>query len=227
MSLVQNPKFLSCCCFLLSRVGILHIQFNRKSRKTELTINPRDKTNWINRLHAIFVIVVICQAVVKNSEFSLQGVHVWVGVLVQIFTHVLVCEQEKKGQEIAHFCSALFQFEDMYPTTPAKQHRVPLPMKLITVMVNCIMGSTFIVPFGFVYCLHWINPCRASLVGYWFLPECHERKSILPVKLVIMLLNHWMISVSFNSAAFTVCVLTTMSISSIQQFIQRFAFDKN
>lgn len=232
MTLVQNPKLLSYFCSLLSCTGILPIKFHPASRKIELLLkrSTKSKMYWSNRFHAILVITLIIQAFVQSQKLSLEGVHVWLGVLIHIFSHVFVHEHVKKIEEIALFCNAIFQFDDIYGGTSVKQKRATFRIKLIMMLVYCIVISTFAIPLGFVYGLHWFSPCRASLIGYWLIPECFgmERifsayfpKSILSIKLIIMLLNHWMVSISIYSSAFSLCVLTTMGIGSMQQYIQR------
>lgn len=227
MTLVQNPKLFSYFCSLLSRVGIIPIKFHSISRRTELTFKQSAKIRINIRFHTVLVIIVIIQALLKNNKFSLQGVQVWVGVMIQFFAHVFVHEQVKKGQDITNFCNALFQFDEIYGTMQLMENRVPFRIWLIMIMGYSIVISTIAIPLGFVYGLHWMNPCKASLVGYWLLPECYGRMSTFSIKLAMMLLNHWMVSMSIHSAGFLVSVLTTMSVGSIQQFIQRLDLRKS
>lgn len=205
MSLVQNPKLFSYFCSLLSRVGIIPIKFQSAAKKTELNAKPGLRTNWNTRLHAIFVAIMIIQGFLQDTNLSLEGVHLWLGVLIHIFSRVFMQEQEKKGHEIAHFCNSLFQFDEANRASQLQQNRAPFRLKLIMMMVYCIVISTLGIPLGFVYGLHWFNPCKVSLVGYWLIPECQLFnlsfiKSNLSIKLVIMLVNHWMASLSINSA---------------------------
>ncbi len=90
---------------------------------------------------------------------------------------------------------------------------VPMLMISITIFVPC-----------FVFGLHWINPCKPSLLGYFLLEECYNNTNLyqgylylfirVVFKLCICILNVWM----WYFSAFCVCFFTS-AISLISPLI--------
>lgn len=70
--------------------------------------------------------------------------------------------------------------------------------KLNIVFAYILPPMTMLLPICFVYGLHLLNPCKASLLGYWMLPECQScgGRTVFGriIKSVVIVCNHalWM-----------------------------------
>lgn len=66
----------------------------------------------------------------------------------------------------------------------------------IRLLLPCAMYlGIFLGSAGFAYLLHWTKPCKASLIGYWIIPECHQKSLVstdvnFAVKISILFANH-------------------------------------
>lgn len=54
-----------------------------------------------------------------------------------------------------------------------------LVAKLTIAYAYCAFLTGPIVSSGLVYGLHWLNPCKPSLIGYWLLQECSGGQQIM------------------------------------------------
>lgn len=74
----------------------------------------------------------------------------------------------------------------------------------------CVAG--FVAPGLLAYGLHWKNACKATLVGYWMIPECSDANSKFGwinsnTKLVLMLGNHFLVTISAQASLHVVAGL--------------------
>lgn len=82
-----------------------------------------------------------------------------------------------------------------------------------------------------LYGLHWMKPCKLSLLGYWLPRQCRSEEfdeGILELlinfmaKLAVFLLNQWMWSFASHGLLFGLAVLNTMAAICLQEFIERY-----
>lgn len=225
MTLVENPRFFSYFCDLVSVIGIIPLKFAPRARQVRLINKPSKITKWSHRISTIMVVALFGQWVLQCDKLSLDGAVAGIGLLALCASRMQVHQENCRMHEIAQFCNGLFQFDEMFPCV-GNESWTPLKIKINKMMVYCAAITAVALPPGFAYALHWNNPCKSSLVGYWFIPECHgiHMPQVIGclVKCFVIFLNHWMWSFNMHGAVFAVAVLTTLSVSSIHQFIQRF-----
>lgn len=87
------------------------------------------------------------------------------------------------------------------------------------------------IPASFVFGLHWRNPCRASMLGYWLLDACggpsifgtksHEFFE-MGKKLAILTGNFYFFSVCFKIGSFVISVLQILCQMSIRGYLRSF-----
>lgn len=202
------------------------IEFHPNKRRTMLIDHSRGLWKWNHRFHTLFVAASIIQLLVTSSSTSMEVILACVGVSIQISSTIFIHEEENKFTETAQLCNAIFQFDNLYPSS----RKSPRTLKDMGnfIMLYCMLVSTNILPIGYVYGLHLINPCKVSLVGNQLIPECNKSPANsnlidITVKGIVMLLNHWLWLTTICSGTFIVSVVCTMSVSSIQKFIGRLA----
>lgn len=83
----------------------------------------------------------------------------------------------------------------------------------------------FLVSFVCVYGLHAYNPCKATLLGYWLLPECHSQSFNLfvnfAVKFVVLLTNHWIWSYAFSAITVEIGVIILLGTLTFLDNLKR------
>lgn len=225
MSLVSNPRCLAYFCSLVSGIGIIPIKFFPRFRRIMLSSKSASRTKWNHHFSSVLVAILIVQWIHNDQKLSSDGLVTWISLSILITSQIFIQQEKSKMHEIVQFCNGLFQFDEIYPIT-GKGSRIPLKIKINMVMVYCMSLSAVAFPPGYAYGLHWWSPCKSSLVGYWIIPECSliqcPKFAETLIKCVVLLINHWLWSLSMHGGTFCVAVLNTMCVSTIHQFIQRF-----
>lgn len=230
MSLHQNPVLFSNLCKLVSGIGIFPIKCYPGSRKVILSKPGKGKSRRLN-LTTFLVVIYFFQCVLKNNASFMESVISWIGLSMLLVCQVYLPEQSKKADVISLLAKSLFQFDSLYPVLE-KQGHISWKTKWNITYVYATFVSAAVLPIGFAHGLHWMNPCKASLPGFWLLPECHGvcaynvhpffRGVFFLIKCFAILMTHWLWSIYINSAAFCTGAINTMFVASIHQFIERY-----
>lgn len=233
MTLVQNPKLFCHFCKLVYAVKIIPIEFHPQVGTTTLVDNSSSILwKWNHRFHALWVATSVIQLQVTSNKTTMEGILAAAGVALQIASLILIHEERRKSVETAKLCNALFHFENIYPS--GRKHPRTLNEIGSMILLHCMLLSPTVLPVGYVYGLHLMNPCKVSLVGSWLIPECNDGLSLsntiaIVVKFTviprniqgIILINHWLWLTTVCSGTFIVSVVNTLSVSNIQQLIER------
>lgn len=108
--------------------------------------------------------------------------------------------------------------------------KIPLEyskMELLNVLfAHAMYITSIILPIGFVYGLHWMDPCKPSLAGYWLIGECsenalHSPLSVCPfTKITILLLNHWAWQFGYSITIFVIAGIQILCAMSLQSYLR-------
>lgn len=229
MALVQHPKLFSSQCRLVSCVHLIPIKFDSNSKIVSLRKKSGRASEWRRNIATFFVLLLSTQCIFKEKESPAEGVLAWIGLSMMLAGQAYIAEVTSKSSEIVLLSNSLFQFDSLHPAT-AK----PGSVSMRNIMDLAIVYGTFIsavgIPIIFVQGLHWMNPCKASLSGYWMIPECtgiSANPSLFYgvinflLKFLVIIINQWIWSLSAHAGLFSVAVFNTMCVSSIRQFTQR------
>jgi len=111
----------------------------------------------------------------------------------------------------------------------------PLIEKINVAFAYLVYLTGIFLPLVFVYGLHWWNPCKVSLAGYWLLSECRrnpdEKISIgllvrmwkLLVKSTIFLINHWIWAFQLHTIVYIVGVPQILCTLSLREYLLVFS----
>lgn len=231
MILAQHPHLLSRLCRLADVHRLLRIKFNQTSQQAELLNDLHDQTRskWNYRFHLLLLVIILVQCQLKKDQSSIDIVISWIGLVLLFMGQAYIRVVLKKGNEIQHYLNALFQFYHLHPegTSPSQLSFVT---KINLTFVHLILVSAYAFPIGFTYGLHWKNPCKSTIAGYWILLECNggteKLGSILKVsgfltKWAVLLPSYWAWSITMHVGVFCTGVIHTLSLICIQQFILR------
>lgn len=229
MIIAANPRLLFILCQLLRCTGNNKIKFNLKSRNVTICeISPLSISFWRYYLSAVLVTTYVSQCILKKNEDVGETVVAWVLLIVLLVSQTYAIELGRKLSKIRDCINGVFQLDNILPITPGR-YRKTMENLYVSFGYSLVFGGC-IVPFGFVHALHWQNPCKATLAGYWLIPKCYSTPNAdhitadFVVRLLVFLVNHWMYSFAINAAMFCISVMHTFTVFAIQEFIQRHRF---
>ncbi len=86
-----------------------------------------------------------------------------------------------------------------------------------------------VIPVLLVYGLHWISPCKPSMVGFFIIPECLSTKIDVKstwwnlfIKYTVYLVNHWSWTAGMCSVLHCISVYPALCALSFGDFLQYF-----
>lgn len=123
-----------------------------------------------------------------------------------------------KSEEVATYVNGLLEFAERMKKHLSKRRR-RVTEKMICLLALSMAPSAFVVPFGYVFGLHWLSPCdKKSLIGYWLLQS--DELSFL--KTGIFMFNGWVWIVGISAGSFDIdmskCLCTLLLRDCIRQF---------
>lgn len=230
MIISQNPRLLSHLCMLAHFTRNLEIKFNPNT--SQVTVdgdsNMVSISKWRYVLSVVLSIIYILQLVFEGDNSQPESVLAWVLLIMIVAGHTYVIDIRRKASEIRDCINALHQLNFILPDKSEKQPL--LLLKLYVAFVYTTVVTALILPAMIVHGLHWINPCKPTLVGYWIIPSCQPKvvdSSVdILVQACVILMNHWLWSFIVHATVFGASSIHILAVISIQQFIQRFVVNR-
>lgn len=226
MIIARNPRLLSYLCTQARCMGILKIRFDPASRHITLinVSTPPLLVRWRHYLLAILATIYILQCIQKNNVINEESVLAWIFLIMFLGTTTYTFEVRRKAVEIRDCVEALFQMDSILPESPGV--RSPRLLKIYLIFLYIVSLSAPAFPLGIVYGLHWGNPCRSTLVGYFLIPRCSSDIEAtwtdFVVQICVQVVNHWIWSFVCIGTAFGSCLLNLLVVVAIQQLILRY-----
>ncbi len=132
-----------------------------------------------------------------------------------------------KAQEIATFINGLLQFDEMYPKIQNKLNKMSATEILSIMFVKSYKLTQYLVPIGAVFGLHWSNPWKASLAGYWLIPkqcnfECGFGTQIYVyvIQFTVLAFNFWFLVFVMTAGIVTTALIQNLCIFSLIRNIE-------
>lgn len=127
------------------------------------------------------------------------------------------------------YVNGLLEYQDRYVKTTRHmklKERSILEILDLTFAYGCTFVATFWLPFGFVFGIHWFNPCKASITFHRFLHECSNKKLSQHVfletisKTLILLVDMWRWMFCMSNASFSVSVILILCTWTLKENLQ-------
>lgn len=103
--------------------------------------------------------------------------------------------------------------------------RVNITQKLGVMFAYHFFRSCYIIPFAFVFGIHYEKSCKPSLVGYWLLEECRSEFTTgwpsihgILIKVVIYFVNLWLWTIMVCMYLLGISVLRIICIVSVAKW---------
>lgn len=167
----------------------------------------------------VTTIVVVLQMVfdLTRNSGSIQSIMTCcVTIMILSFSYIVIHLCRMFASQIALLINGLIQFDHLYEKRKRNFRNMSVLEILNKIMTKSAFWAQLLIPAGFVVGLHWNNPWKASLAGYWVIPKPSYLETgtlaqvlILIIKFVVMLFNVWIWMFGVNGPVFLVAVIYT------------------
>lgn len=233
--------------------GVL-FHWNRKKHRLSL---HKTKKAYYSLLKLFLIQGIILAVLIIQGHPKFQSTHLQetfdftdyflysICVLCNISNYCTALALFKYRECICHYINGLAQFHSIYSkhSNSSKGKNVSQKLTLQNMLFwGAIFGlffTCYLLPVAYAYPLHWMNPCKPSLSGYWLLPECHKFEGSLfkysenvssqlfeqifgiLLKIIIMMINHWLWAFGCNAAILAIGGMMLMCTMTMVECIDR------
>lgn len=223
----ENSRVFSCLCKLAYSTRNLEIRFQPNSSLVTLDneTSITSLTKWRYILLGVFLTSYFLQRVFTKDESQLESFIAWVFLIMLLLGSSYVVEVRRKAMEIRDCINMLYELDLILPGKHGAT-QTSLLLKIYVLFIYTAFGAAFVLPIIPAHGLHWINPCKSTLAGYWMIRGCLS-KSKQPgldilVQSGVILLNQGVWSFVVNATIFGASVIHILAVAAIQQLIQRY-----
>jgi len=213
---------------------------DRSDQLDKIENDQHDYTKITRRcyLHTSALIIGIAQVFIgKSSALDMKAQEIVEVCIMLCLTSHLHTIRIKAGGLVLYINSHFGIHNTLGHPTMSQESRkhITLTEKLSKFYAQIFVFTGITFPTALL-ALHWIQPCRASVPGYWLLPECTENgtnfiskvDTVLGcyllqnfVKLVVLGFNLWTWQYGVNASVFIICGLITLGSTCIQRHLMK------
>lgn len=167
-------------------------------------------------IHKVATLILLAQVVFARSQESRTSAEKILRLLLSIISfgfHAQLHFCEKRSNTIAALVNGLLEFAvGMSTNWKCRARRVTDKVNIFIAMLG--PSAIVVVPVGFAISLHWFNPYKPTLIGYWMLSD-KESLSLygVVIKLGMLMFNYWFWTV--GELAALVCIVSVQILSTI------------
>lgn len=233
----QHLKLFSKACRLSESLGSTKIHWNKLTSR--LSVNTGHNKIFQIKLKAylLFLLVFISAGlyefiIVKSKASSLFNQILFALATQTLITlFFLILSFEKHKTTVCFYVNGLFEL--IRKLSSKTCYKTKSGSSIVT---NVNIGFAYMCylyaimfPIFFVYCLHWMDPCKPSLNGYFILAACKNpgKNSHDPLKMVdfglkltLLLGNYCVWSFAVNIAAIVIPAVQILSTISFKNCIE-------
>lgn len=233
--ITEYPKLFGYLC-QTNNSGVLY-RWNQQSKRMTLVKSPKARRMLLMKLciHSIVIATLFVQGIAtiesayfnRNLTFADKIIY-GCAVILTSCQHLSLWAFYIQAEYMTLYVNGVLDFHARYGK-PANENKAQgLLHKIRWFLVTSLAMTPMVLPIGFAYGIHWGNPCKPSLVGYWALPECtggntnDEVTSIWNqiLKQILLLANWWYWFLGTASASFGTGGLQIMCTLSLGDCIK-------
>lgn len=178
----------------------------------------------LHYFHFISVFLIFLQCLFGNNDTATDKSQelIALGILQCFICHLYTCQT--KASDIVLYINGHLQFQDMYygfqPLKPIQKLKLIERLNKLFAQTFVLTGLTFPIA---VSVLHWLDPLRATLPGYFLLKSSNKNQSESDLLLnallkpAIFIFNHWIWQFGVNASVFVNSGLTSLATMAIQK----------
>lgn len=235
MTLLHHKNLFGMICYCPSKIGVIPLKWQEENHRLVFRGNENSGLTPKRKLHIQYLIY---------SFIPLQGIYCF--YFCQDSYNLSFSDKMMYGLGLFGLITAItIQFSCVFKASSQCQYingiveisksinRSFKPKstikKLDFVFAACLTPSIIIAPFLLVFGLHWFSPCKPSLAGYIFIPECSSAYKDFEttmlnfvVKALIFGINHWSWAASLFCVAFCTSGFLVLGVLSFVDFLHAF-----
>lgn len=182
-------------------------------------------------ISTLLVFVYANQCVSGKASTPLETVLALNCLMLLLLCQAYIHQLRKKSRDIGVLINVLFQLDNTYGNPcESRNKNNSTKIKGILAFAHTITLTAILFPIGVVHGMHWINPCKTTLVGYWLIRKCYSGTEAATFtdtlvdfgsKFGVIMVNHWLWSFSFHASCFASGAIHALAVTAFQQIIQR------
>lgn len=157
----------------------------------------------------------------------------WMSAVAHSVLLSYIFATETKSEQVTLYINSFYKFDstsrNIFPNASRLvQSSFQIKMSLLLIKCGIITATVFPIFFNG---RHWRNPCKVTLLGFGLISECQcsvagvqiyfPLVSNILLKIFIFLVNHSIWSFGMQTGLFGIAIITTLSIISLHQLIDR------
>lgn len=252
MLLLEHLWLFRASTYIPRKLNLFKLEWNNSSQKFD-PVKQTDKVMWIAqstlRAHLFIGFIVALQGFKfisgnQNTEsFSFTKASLYaLSLATMLVTQLQMRSCYKLAFEQCLFVNGLVHLEKQYNNldyTKIKRKR-NLTENINILICYGMLPSVTILYLTFIYGLHWINPCKPSLAGFFLLSECSQNGNISSpttnkilllftygIKILVFLVNHWAFATGLYVCAFIIVGIQILSTMSFYDLLDMFEQKSN
>lgn len=170
MILAQNLHLFCSLCKLAYSLGTLRTKFDPTTNKVTLE-KPQGQDTWKKYryyLSTLLTAIVALQCFLMKNSAMMETIIAWSLLTFLLIGHNFVCEFRMKPDETQGLFNSLFHLNSLLPNK-VETIKTTLPIRANLLVGYAMILSALLIPIGFAHGLHWLNPCKPTLAGYWLI----------------------------------------------------------
>lgn len=174
-------------------------------------------------IHRMSLIILIGQVILFSDprETSASVVLNLMGAIFLFIYHSYLTVCRIKSSQFSAYVNALLDFGERMQTHGTNRQR-SFNEKVCIWFAQATIPAAFIIPIGYVFGLHWLNPYgKVSLIGYFLLGK-NEKSHRLLLKVAVFLFNYWVWTVGVLAGIFCMIGMQCLLTISFRECIRTF-----
>lgn len=235
----QHLKLFGKCCKLCEFFGTVQTHWDVSQTKLGLKQHQDAQTKYFYiRVLALafFILLLITFGLKKLLTVDLQKYDLFenllFGMTVLLMAWAICCiiACEKNSAASCVYINGLLSLS----TLISKPSHIKIPKLGLFQALNLMLAYAtyyaigWMLPFIFVWTLHWQNPCKASIVGYWLIPVCLKEHGVsfilkclsVPIKMLVLGVNHLVWWYAMSSTAIVVSGFLAMGTQTLHSYLE-------
>lgn len=171
----------------------------------------------------------IIQASTKNEVYFPYIMQ----TMFHIYFHYALRTNYFCRKTICSYVNGLLEFPNKFGefATSYRRRKLSLLSTLGIWLVYLTLPTVIFFPFGFLYLLHWQNPCTPTIVLSILLPQCYH-ETIQPsiprhiletfLKMVIFVINHWALTIGLLAPIINSMCIGVLGTITISEYLKMY-----
>lgn len=241
--LQSHLKFFKIACSICEHSCGILFQWDPTQRKLYLKKDLPSKRKTLDiliNLQVFFFFILVLDGyqqfyVQSATQLSKNDGFVFaVAVLCLLTAHPFVRACKANASSICIYINSVLALPNKHSAFKLnfKRQKSSFLDKLNIVVAYSSFTHAFLMPILLVFGIHWQNPCKPSIAGYWMLPQCSNTSSWYHVKFLgswylratlktlLLTANYMLSAFSYHTTGFSYSCIMVLPTISMRKYIE-------